>query len=599
MPFVTCGPALLSSRFFRRIFLPYLLLICAATGMVGVFAALRLHGSYLRQTRQTLLNEAVLVSDVIRDDLARSDAAAVEREAKRLGTALSCRITVIADDGTVLGDNEADPGTMENHRQRPEVLDADQNRDGASIRPSRTVGADLLYLAHRTETSDGRKFFVRLSVHLSELDRQLNVLYAALATVVFAAIAAAAVLCFYLARRHAAPVVELTNFAEALASGDLHRRLASTTNGEVGHLTTALNTMADSLSGLITQTTKDRAELLAMLSSMSEGVIATDTRQRVLLVNHRAADLLQFSADDAQGKPLWEIIRQEGILKAAGEVLAGTERKAFQISPAVGHHLEITACTFPVGGKPEGLVLVAHDTTQSVRYQELRKEFVANVSHELRTPLTVIKGFTETLRDGALKDPVSGPKFLGTIERHVDQLTNLVSDLLELSRLESAPDLPRRVNFDLAALVRRAADLLAPAAQRKTQTLTVEVSKTLPRLFGNPDYVERAISNLIDNAIKYTPEQGTITVAASLDGTSVVVEVCDNGIGIPPEDLSRVFERFYRVDRSRSRDMGGTGLGLSIVKHVAQAHGGSIEVSSTPGAGSRFRLKLPTHEDGD
>jgi two-component system phosphate regulon sensor histidine kinase PhoR len=239
------------------------------------------------------------------------------------------------------------------------------------------------------------------------------------------------------------------------------------------------------------------------------------------------------------------------------------------------------------------MILVAHDTSQSMRYQELRKEFVANVSHELRTPLTVIKGFTETLRDGAMNDPVTGPRFLSTIERHVDQLTNLVSDLLELSKLEGSPELPRRVVFDIAGVVRRAVDLLLPAAQRKEQSLTVEIARGLPRLIGNPDYIERAVSNLVDNAIKYTPEKGTIHVGASIEDEFVLVEVTDNGIGIPAEDLSRVFERFYRVDRSRSREMGGTGLGLSIVKHVVQGHGGSIDVTSAPGQGTRFRLKLP------
>jgi len=326
---------------------------------------------------------------------------------------------------------------------------------------------------------------------------------------------------------------------------------------------------------------------------MSEGVIGTDGKQRVVVVNQRAGELLSFGAAQAQGKMLWEIVREEAVLKAATEVLASGERKAFQISPAAGTYLEITACTFPADAPAEGLILVAHDTSQSVRYQELRKEFVANVSHELRTPLTVIKGFTETLRDGALQDAVNGPKFLATIERHVDQLTNLVSDLLELSRLESMPDLPNVVPFDLSASVRRVTDLLLPAAQRKKQSLHVETARHIPRLVGNPDYVERAVSNLIDNAIKYTPEGGEIRVSVGMDEQQVWVDVADNGLGIPPEDLARVFERFYRVDRSRSREMGGTGLGLSIVKHVAQSHGGSIDVSSTPGKGSRFRLRLP------
>ena len=586
------GP-LLSSRFFRRIFLPYLLLICSAVSAVGIFAALRLRDSYLRNSREQLHNQAVLVSSLLSDDLAARRIADAVEKARRMGEALHCRVTVIENDGTVIGDNEADPATMENHRSRPEVVTADREGDGSAIRHSHTLDADLLYFAHKLQTPDGTTHFVRLAIHLADLHRQLHLLYGALATVVMVALLAAALLSFYFARRSTAPVLELSSFASGLARGELNRRLLLAEDGEVSHLARSLNTMADSLGGLLAQTQKDRAELLAMLGSMSEGVIATDTKQRVVVVNQRAGEMLHFKTDHAQGKPLWEIVRNEAILKTAGEVLASGERKAFQVSPSVGSYLEVTACTYPVGSLPEGLILVAHDTTQSVRYQELRKEFVANVSHELRTPLTVIKGFTETLRDGALADPVSGPKFLSTIEKHVDQLTNLVSDLLELSKLEGTPELPRRVSFDAGAVVRRAADLLLPAAQRKEQALTLDIAGRLPRVVGNPDYVERAVSNLIDNAIKYTPEKGRIAVTVGLAGNGLVIEVADNGIGIPPQDLSRIFERFYRVDRSRSREMGGTGLGLSIVKHVAQVHGGSIDVTSTPGQGSKFCLKLP------
>ena len=569
------------------------MLICAATTAVAVFAALRLRDSHLEAARAELQDESQLVSVLLIPDLVAGRTSEVERQARAIGQSIRCRVTVIEDDGLVIGDNEADPASMENHRNRPEVIEAQSRGEGSSIRRSHTLQLDLLYYARRLQTSDGKIHFIRLARHLSDLNRELKLLYAALALVVVIAVTAGALLSFYFARRSAAPVLELRDFASALARGELNRRLLLSENGEIGHLAGALNTMADSLGRLLAQTDKDRAELLAMLASMSEGVIATDTKQRVVVVNQRACELLSFSSVEVSGKPLWEIVRDEAILKAAAEVLLSREPKAFQISPAAGRYLEVTACTYPAEGPAQGLVLVAHDTTQSVRYQELRKEFVANVSHELRTPLTVIKGFTETLRDGAINDPITGPKFLATIERHVDQLTNLVSDLLELSKLEGSPELPRRVSFDVCGVVRRAADLLLPTAQRKDQSLVVEIPRTLPRVLGNPDYVERAISNLIDNAIKYTPERGRIHVTGALEGDSVVVEISDNGIGIPPEDLSRVFERFYRVDRSRSREMGGTGLGLSIVKHVVQVHGGAIDVTSVPGQGSKFRLKLP------
>ncbi|HYP23878.1 MAG TPA: ATP-binding protein, partial [Actinomycetota bacterium] len=290
----------------------------------------------------------------------------------------------------------------------------------------------------------------------------------------------------------------------------------------------------------------------------------------------------------------WEVVRSEPILRGAADALGHTRRESFQVGPLLARHLEVTACPFPATD-PQGLVLVVHDATESVRYQELRKEFVANVSHELRTPLTAIKGFAETLRDGAMTDPVRGPQYLGTIEKHADQLTNLVADLLDLSRLDNHPGLPGSVAIDVGAVVRRTVDLLQPVAEKKRHTLRVDVPPDLPPIQGDPDYLERAVANLLENAIKYTPEGGHVSIAASLaaDEDVVRVEVSDDGIGIPADDLPRIFERFYRVDRSRSREMGGTGLGLSIVKHVAQAHGGSIEVASDVGKGSTFTLTLP------
>ena len=557
-----------------------------------------LRAAYLDRTREILVGEANVAAGILQNYVQGEQVGQLGQKTRELGSSLGCRITVIDEKGKVVADNEADPSTLDDHHLRPEIVEAAGSGEGSSVRHSDSLDVELLYFARKMTASDGKVYFVRLAVHLSTLSHELHLLYATLITVALAAMLIAAIICYYFASRHTAPVRELAGFAEALARGEMGRRLMPGGIGEIGTLTSSLNTMADSLSGLLSQLANERSELLAILASMNEGVIATDIRQRIVLVNVKAAELLDFSRDSAQGKPLWELVHNEPILRAAGEVLAGADRRVFQISSSAGRYLEIAACVFPSTGKCEGLVLVAHDTTKSVRYQELRKEFVANVSHELRTPLTVIRGFTETLRDGAINDPVAGPKFLATINKHVDQLQNLVSDLLELSKLESSPEMPRRVSVDLGAVTRRVVDLLMPTAQKKNQALSLEISGHLPRILGNPDYLERAVSNLVDNAIKYTPENGSVGVAISYNHESVSIEVQDTGIGIPPADLDRIFEGcFYRVDRSRSREMGGTGLGLSIVKHVAQVHGGSVDVVSTPGNGSKFRLNVPLPQE--
>lgn len=603
---------MLASPFFRRLFLPYFVLICLSTAVVGIVAARLVRNTYMeRQTTALRQSLSLLSHDMATDFVNGVPPADYDAQIKKMGHSTGFRITVMRADGVVIADAEAEPRGMENHRTRPEFADAIHHGEGSSVRPSTTVHTDLLYLARPVTGLDGaplkdpngQPYYARMAVHLSHLNEHLRVLYMTLGSAAVLAALAAGIICFVFARRHTEPITEITAFANALSHGDLERRTLRSEKGEIATLASSLNTMAESLSNLVSQANKDKAELLTILTSMSEGVIATDTHQRILLVNDAAAKLLNFQTQPAVGKQLWEVLRHEQILKSASEVLDASaaapasdqqaNRKLLSIGPVSGRHLDVTLCAFPSHGAVHGLVIVAHDITQSFQYQELRKEFVANVSHELRTPLTVIKGFVETLQDGAWRDEHKAPEYLNTIYRHANQLTNLVSDLLELSKLESLGLSPRWAPVDLGFVVHKAYELLLPAAQRKNQTLSLNLDDHLPVIKGNADYIERAVSNLIDNATKYTPEGGKIEVSAKANGQYLVVSVSDNGIGIPRDDIPRIFERFYRVDRSRSREMGGTGLGLSIVKHVAQVHGGQIEVESTPAQGSTFRLKLP------
>ena len=588
---------LFTSPFFRRLFISYLILLWLGIGLVGFFGAMRLHTSYLENVKQSLSNQSLLMADLLVAPLASNDPTALSERVKRLGASIGCRITVIKADGEVIADNEADPKTMNNHRLRPEIVGAVSQGNGDSIRQSDTIHTDLFYFAHRFQLDNGQVYFVRLAEHLSKLDESLRLLYTALIAAAALAMLGTGVISYYLARRQAVPLVELNQFANALARGDLKQRILRPKKDEMGSLAVSLNAMADSLSQLLAEDAKDKAELSAILESMSEGVIAATRKQQVLLVNDAAGRLLGFPPHEAQGKNLWEVVRDQQILKAVQEIEIDGGRRTVTVGPVAGRKLEVTVSVFPPKLAAQGIVIVAHDVTESSRYQELRKEFVANVSHELRTPLTVIRGFVETLQDGAIRDPVKAPQFLATIQKHTDQLGNLVDDLLELSKLESHANMPRLQNVDLATVVRKAADMLSPAAAKKNHQFTLTAPSQLPPVVGNPDYLERAISNLIENAIKYTRDNGHIRVVARADNGHILVEVADDGIGIPEEDLARVFERFYRVDRSRSREMGGTGLGLSIVKHVAQVHGGSIEVFSTPGQGSTFRLKIPSAQE--
>jgi two-component system phosphate regulon sensor histidine kinase PhoR len=576
---------------FRRLYLPILLIVLALAAAVGWHAAAQMRTAQLDDMKEALRQEARLIHAFIEEELRNGKSVEAARRIRGLGSAAGRRVTLVAIDGRVLADSEADPAAMELHHLRPEIAQALSTGEGVSVRRSDTVGQDLMYYAWKLPEPEGA--VLRMAVPVAGLEEH----YAALTRALFlfggAALLAAAIVCFALVRRHTGPLMELTRVAERIASGDLSVRSMVRERGEVGALARSLNEMADSLAARVAEERKSRAEIEALLAGMDEGVIAADLQQKILLHNGAAARLLDFDSAGASGRLLWEVVREEGVIRAARETLASGGRRTFKVGPVRNRHLDVSVYSWPEAGPPEGVVIVAHDATESVRYQELRKEFVANVSHELRTPLTMIKGFVETLRDGALSDPVKGPEFLATIEKHVDQLTNLVSDLLELSRLESREGLPRMARVEVATTLARVVEFMKPAAEKRRQTLELSANGGLPGIAGDPDYLERAVGNLVDNAIKYTPEGGRIRVSAKPDDGHVVIEVSDTGIGIPPEDVPRVFERFYRVDKSRSREMGGTGLGLSIVKHVVHVHGGTVDVESVVGKGTTIRVRLP------
>jgi len=584
---------LLKSSYFRRLLLPYLALICAVTLAIALLGAVWLRDAYLSQRRLDLHNTLSLVCGNLRDPLARKDGAALAAAVAEIGTTLNCRVTVIAEDeaGTVLADNEAVPASMGSHRFRPEVIQARDSGEGWEVRTSGTLHEELLYHARKLTLPDGRIVYIRLAVHTKVLAASLRVFYGGIAFTALCCLGIAGAISYRLAQRQVAPVLEVTAVAEAIASGQLDHRILKNEPGELGQLARSLNRMADSFTQLLAKARSDQAKLETILAGMSEGIIVIDSRRYLSFANDAAARLLHLDEKTLTGRPVWEVLREQSLLAALDA--APPQRRRLHLGPIDGRQIELTVCPLTGEGSGAGFILVLHDITETVRYQELRKEFVANVSHELRTPLTVIRGFIEMLRDGAIDDAKRRENYLCTIDRNAQQLANLVNDLLELSRLESQPGLGKQAPISLAPLVQRVADFMRPAAEKRAHRLTLELLPLSPSIMGRADYIERAVINLLDNAIKYTPEGGSITVRVSATDKQAQIDVADNGVGISLEDQSRIFERFYRVERSRSRDMGGTGLGLAIVKHIATAHGGSVSVQSEPGKGSTFRLHLP------
>ncbi|HEY4485937.1 MAG TPA: phosphate regulon sensor histidine kinase PhoR, partial [Nitrospiria bacterium] len=364
---------------------------------------------------------------------------------------------------------------------------------------------------------------------------------------------------------------------------------------EVSDLGHALNRMAAELEAKIAEITEDRTRLNTILSSMNEGVLVLDGRGTVLLVNSVLGRMFGLKTP-ASGRPCWELLRHHALNEMIKTVLAdrvGRSQEIVLYSP--GEPVFHVQASVAEPRREDGVcaVLVFHDITGIKRLERVRKDFVANVSHELRTPLTSIKGYVEALMDGAKDDPMKNAEFLGIIQRHAEQLNATITDLLQLSTIESGRYEWRREAVSIPDLIESAARVIRPMAAKKRQTLEVRCAEPAPKIMADADRLIEALTNLMDNAVKYTPEGGRITVEAAAADGGAAIHVSDTGIGIPAREIPRLFERFYRVDRARSRDLGGTGLGLSIVKHIVEAHGGKVTVESEAGKGSRFTVTLP------
>ncbi|MDH4153880.1 MAG: cell wall metabolism sensor histidine kinase WalK [Nitrospira sp.] len=528
--------------------------------------------------------------------------------ARDLGSRSSARITLIASDGTVLADSavhDVDISTLDNHLARPEVTQAITTGQGQDVRPSHTTGERMMYHARLLKVPhDTAPWVVRVALPLAHVDRVSDEFKHQLFLAIGVASLLAVTLSIWLAHSITKPLSEIASAAQALSTGNSTKRIKTTTQDEVGLLASTLNQMADQLHTKIEELSEDRAQLLAVLTSMVEGVMVLDARGHVLQINPALERMFGISRVEARGRPCAELFRHQQLNNLVTTTLrARTPREDEIVLPLNGRHLHIEAS--PAGGERDNeacIVLVFHDVTDLRRLEKIRKDFVANVSHELRTPLTSIKGYVEALLDGGKDDPSVAGRFLEIILKQSDRLNLIIEDLLELSKIESGQISLREEPIDLRALVDRTLSTIKPIADRKGHRLVTALDPSLPLMAGDEDRLVQVLTNLLDNAIKYTPEGGTITVggtAASSPDTAdpslnaIDLSVADTGIGIPERDRPRIFERFYRVDKARSRDMGGTGLGLAIVKHLVEGHGGQVWVEANHPQGSRFVVRLP------
>ena len=519
----------------------------------------------------------------------------IEQMIRNFSERAQIRVTVVDPDGRVLADSDVAAETMENHKLRPEIVQARLGKIGKTTRLSESTKTEYYYLAIPLMAESKPIGILRLAMATAQTRKRLADISKTFVWFALASAALASVVLFGFARATIAPLRELTHFAGSIARGDYGQRLSPVHwQGEWRLLGKAFDQMQVELQGREDELRTNSDRLSAVLASMHEGIIAIDLQRRVLLANRAAAVLLDVPFQELINRPFYELVRNPFIEESVDEV--------FKTHRTIGREFEtkrqprrVLAVRFSwiAQFSGEAVVIVVHDVTSLRQLETMRRDFVANVSHELKTPLSSIKAYSETLRLGALEDPVNRLRFVERIEEQANRLSDLILDLIRLARIESGMVAFEIRDISLSQIAQQ--KIQAFRVQAEKRCLTLELDETLPGIMVRCDEEGLAtiFDNLISNAVRYTPEGGQVIVRCSRDAVMGIIEVIDNGQGIAPEHQERIFERFYRVDKARSSDLGGTGLGLSIVKHFAQSFSGQVSVTSRLGKGTTFTVRLP------
>lgn len=585
-------------RILWQLFPSYLLITFMALLVVGGYAVSSLRDFYYDRTAEDLKARAWLVERQVVRKTSPFDTDFLDILSRDLGAKTNTRITIIDKSGKVFGDSHEDPSRMDNHADRPEFKTALQGEIGMALRFSNTLDEQMMYLAVPVIRDGTLSGVVRTSIPLTFIDRALRTIELKIGGVGLGVALLAAWISLMVSRRISRPLEQMKSAAETIAKGEWKERPPVASDSvEISALSDALNKMAAQLDERIRTITHQHDESEAVLSSMVEGVLAVDAGERVIRLNKAAGKLLGIEPEKSTGRPIEEVIRNPHLREFVAKTLQGIENKEADLT--IGGQNEIFlqahgAALKDMQGQSLGAVIVLNDVTRLRRLETVRRDFVANVSHELKTPITLIKGFVETLQQGALENREEAERFLGIMAKQAERLNAIIEDLLSLSRLEQGSEKSEIVLEKIPVrqvLESAIRDCELKASDKKT-TIQLNCADELEAL-ANPDLLSQAVLNLVDNALKYSEPGSKIEVKAQASETEVVIVVQDWGCGIDSSHLSRLFERFYRVDQARSRQLGGTGLGLAIVKHIAQAHGGSVSVNSTLGKGSRFSIHLP------
>lgn len=585
-----------SSRLFWKIFSVYagLNLLLVTGCLIVVYAWQRPFA--LGQVKDSLYDAATVLAVDIEPQLDADSQDQLQRSIRRLSEKTETRITVIDPSGAVLADSHESPTRMANHLDRPEVQQAmtSSAKLGTDQRTSSTLGISMFYLALPMERDGETVGVVRVAKELAPIDRQVASVVQVMLLLMLGIGVLATLVTYSVVGRIMRPLTELTRVVKSLTDAGADHKASADSDDELGTLGAAFEQLHRQLAQRMLQLKENNERLANVMSNMVEGVITVGVDERIVLANEAGRRMLDIALDEVERRPLWEVTRTRVLQEAVAEALESSDDVVKEFETGGFPRRTLTLRASRLSGEPSpGVMLVLHDVTDLRRLENLRREFVANVSHELKTPLSSIKAYAETLRMGAVNDSENNLMFVGRIEEQADRLHELILDLLQIARIESGQQAFEITAVSVAGTVDACVKEHAAAAASKRITLVTSPSEQAAYVRADEEGLRTILNNLVDNAVKYTPDGGRVTVRWRVDPTSVTIEVQDTGIGIAKQHHARVFERFYRVDKARSRELGGTGLGLSIVKHLSQSFGGSVGIDSQLREGSTFRVILP------
>ena len=593
---------------FKRILFPYLILAPLLIISLELYLSSVIKDNYISKLRESLTIQAHLIAEQIPSSFTNN----LDDFSRTYKEKIGARVTIIDGSGRVLGDSDEPSAKMENHSNRPEIRDAADSDVGSSVRFSKTIQKDLIYLAIAIDKGPGQRF-LRLSVPLHDVESAMNRVRMRILIASLVSLFIVILIGLIQGKRITKSIEEITAFSKEVGSGSFRKRLLQREKDELGELAKNVSDMALELNRRLKQSEEEKLKMEAILRNMSDGLMLSDTKGKILLTNTAAKNFFGIESD-IEGKTLMETLRKTELMELIENVVETGQTVSCEIE--VTHPKELclmtTAAPFLVKEEVSGVVLAFHDITRLRQLEDVRKDFVANVSHEIKTPITAIKGFAETLLEGAIDDRENAPKFLEAIKNHSERLNSLVNDLLTLSRIELGDIKIQKEDVNLDDLVDTVFAILRDKVRSEGLYLKKEISPEILEIKADRDRLIQILLNLVDNGIKFTEDGGvTVRVRSAEFGMqnkevskeipqseiaiphSIEITVEDTGIGIPKKHIPRLGERFYRVDRARSRELGGTGLGLAIVKHLVKAHGWEMYIESTQGQGTKVRLLCP------